>query len=346
MKTYDPKNYRAEVKLLGKRLFKMAIDWSHSGHLPASKSAAYAIIDDLKGCKKFATKKARHEATDRIMSIAQDIHEQRRIGKVRLWSYNNPGNDRSQILGHKSIARLPLSSLDTRRVNRRERLILAAAQGQIESYSGDTTTTIHYGEPAAETATARGEQYSRSCTYAKTDCSHHITVAPDWFTRVHLRGLDSIDGMLTLDADPIDSDGYTVYRASWLRSKGKRLSAEHGFIAIGDNGAAHARTESGAKAILTRRANEIRYTRHERKIRQQLAEMQLNGYADIIVSIGDSLAAGNCRAGTEQFRDRHFSGRDTATIEEVLSVESMRGLAINACLRAIRRAKIDHATAA
>jgi len=100
-------------------------------------------------------------------------------------------------------------------------------------------------------------------------------------------------------------------------------------------------TAAGAKAVLTRRANEDRYNRHEHKIRAALNEMQLNGYAQIIVSIGDSLAAGNCRSGTEQFCDRHFSGRTTATIEEILSVRSvMRGPAINACLRAIRGAKI------
>jgi len=92
--------------------------------------------------------------------------------------------------------------------------------------------------------------------------------------------------------------------------------------------------------ISTHTNEKIRYTRHEHKTRIALQEMQLNGYAQIIVSIGDSLAAGNCRSGTEQFCDRHFSGRTTATIEEILSVRSvMRGCAINACLRAIRSSK-------
>lgn len=322
---YDPKNYLADVKRLGKRLFKMAHEWSYN--CPNTIKEREKQASACKRRKKFGTKKALIEATKAMEIIARSMTDCR---LARPWCPTTQGRT------------LPAGTLAERAKRRREKLILDAAHGQIESYSGDTTTTIHYGAPDASTATGYGEQYSRSCTYAKTDCSHHITVAPDWFTRVHLRGLARVDGLLTLAAEPVDAEGYTVYRASWLRSKGKRLTAEHGYIAIGEHGAAHAKTESAAKSILTRRANEIRYTRHERKIRAALHEMRLNGYAQIIVSIGDSIAAGNCRAGTEQFRDRHFPGRTTATIEEVLSVESMRGLAINACLRAIRRAKIDH----
>jgi len=327
---YDPKNYRRDVKRLGKRLFKMAHEWSYN--CPNTIKERESQVAACKCRKKFATKKALIEATKSMEIIARSMIESRLANRSRPWSLSSPTQKRS----------LPAGTLAERAKLRRQRLILDAAHGQIESYSGDTTTTIHYGEPDASTATGYGDKYSRSCQYTKTDASHHITVATDWFTSVHLRGLARVDGLLTLDAEPVDAEGYTVYRASWLRSKGKQLSAEHGYIAIGEHGAAHAKTESGAKSILTRRANEIKYSRHERKIRTALHEMRLNGYAQIIVSIGDSIAAGNCRAGTEQFRDRHFPGRTTATIEEVLSAESMRGLAINACLRAIRRAKIDH----
>ena len=320
---YDPKNYRRDVALLGKRLFKMAHQWSYN--FPHTIQERRAQVATCKSRKKFATKKALIEATKSMEIIARSMIDSR---IARPWA---PTTQKRS---------LPAGTLVERAKRRRERLILDAAQGQIESYSGNTTATIHYGEPAAETATSRGEQYSRSCTYVKTDCSHHITVAPDWFASVHLRGISRVDGLLTLAAEPVDAEGYTVYRASWLRSKGKRLAAEHGFIAMEGHRVAHARTESGAKAILTRRANEIKYSRNEHKIRTALHEMRLNGYAQIIVSISDSIAAGNCLAGTEQFRDRHLPGRTTATIEEILSVDSMRGLAINACLRAIRRAKI------
>jgi len=316
---YDPKNYHAHVALLGKRLFKMAIQWSYN--YPHTVQDRKDQVSACKSRKKFATKKALIEATKVMEIIARSMTESR---IARPWS---PATQKRT---------LPAGTLVERAKRRRERLILDAAHGQIESYSGVTTTTIHYGAPDASTTTGYGEKYSRSCQYAKTDASHHITVAPDWFASVHLRGLSRINGRLTLAAEPVDAEGYTVYRASWLRSKGKRLSVVHGYIAIGDHGAAHGRTAAGAKAVLTRRANEDRYNRHERKIRAALHDMQLNGYAQIIVSIGDSIAAGNCGGGTEQFCDRHFPGRTTATIEEILSVGSRRGFAINACLHAIR----------
>ena len=320
---YDPKNYRRDVTLIGKRLFAMAHEWSRD--YPHTILERNSQVAACKRRKRFGTRKELIEATKVMEAIAKSIIESR---IARPWS---PATQKRT---------LPAGTLVERAERRRERLILEAAHGQIESYSGNTTTTIHYGAPDASTTTGYGEKYSRSCQYAKTDCSHRITVATDWFASVHLRGLSRVNGRLTLAAEPVDAEGYTVYRASWLRSKGKRLTAEHGYIAIGEYGGAHARTESGAKGILTRRANEIRYTRHEHKIRTALQEMQLNGYAQIIVSVGDSIAAGNCGGGTEQFCDRHFPGRTTATIEEILSVGSRRGFAVNACLRAIRRAKI------
>lgn len=330
-------NYKQLIKLIGKKLFAKAISWSHND-MPQSKNALRLRIDSIKGRKTWPTKKATYEHAEIVLELAKSIRKTRQS----RYKHRAPRGHRSALLGHPEPALLPPGTLIERAKRRKHQLILIAASAQLKDYSGQTKICISTGSPSAETKTFKGEQYSRRCTYHQTDAVHTIAVPANWYTCVYRRGLDRVDDMLTLNAEPVDSDGYTIYKASWMRRKGKRILAENGYIAIGENGSAHAKTESGAKAILTRRANEFKHTRHEAHIRHALHEMRLSGYADVVVTISDSLCAGNCKPGTLEFRDRHFPNRNFATVTEVLAVGSMRELAINACLRAIRRAKIDH----
>ncbi|QNN21767.1 hypothetical protein HED60_05605 [Planctomycetales bacterium ZRK34] len=78
------------------------------------------------------------------------------------------------------------------------------------------------------------------------------------------------------------------------------------------------------------------------------------GYEDVTVTFGDSYAAGNCRPGTDEFRDRLFGDdREAATIGEIRdaigdygedvvlrNVELIRQFAA-ACYVAIRRQRRD-----
>lgn len=321
------KNYISITNKIGKKLFMEAVRWSREG-TPDTKKARLEAVQAIKGRKRMPTKKMEAETAEYMANLSTEMRTARRSHRA----------DRRDITPAPIVERVKL---------RRERLILEGSIRQRDSYSGETMTTILTGKPNAYTTTSAGDQYSRSCKYRMTDAEHVITVPSDWYRSVYKRGLARIDGMMTLSAEPVDADGYTVYRAVWIRSKGKQLTAQHGYIAIDpEHGAAHAATEAAAKGLLTRRANEARLARHEAKIRADLQDMHLNGYASITVTIGDSIAAGNCKPGTFEFRDRHFPGRDSATVEEVLGVDSMRSMAINACLRAIRRAKASHQEAA
>lgn len=62
-----------------------------------------------------------------------------------------------------------------------------------------------------------------------------------------------------------------------------------------------------------------------------------------MVSIEDSINAGNCHSGTQAFRDRYFLGRDSASVREILEAAGHLGerrLAIAACLAALRRRRL------
>jgi hypothetical protein len=340
MEVYNPRQYARDVSLLGRRLFKLAVSWSRldeSGYLrkPTSKKGRLEAVLACKGAKKFKTKKQASEAAERMGDIADAMSQSRAARRRGRILPKGGRNYRSFMLGENCIPILPTGTLEERKLRRRKALIILASAHQRPEYSGETRTEILYGKPSARTVTCRGEKYGGYSPYKKTDATHKITVHPEWFQRVHLRGLDSVGGMLTLDAEPYSEGGYTVYKATWLRSKNKRLHEEKGYIALGASGAAHAKTAAGAKALLTRRKTESRNSRVEAKIRSVLSDLPSSEYDNVQVRVADSIAAGNCRSGTMEFRDKHFPGRDSASVREILDVKSMRSLAVNACLRAV-----------
>ena len=71
--------------------------------------------------------------------------------------------------------------------------------------------------------------------------------------------------------------------------------------------------------------------RHEEAAREALARDEkfrelLERHADIELSIEDSLAAGNCRPGTDEFVNRFFPGRTTASVKELARFVSVWGV--------------------
>ena len=351
----EPQQYRDTIKKIGKVYFALAVKWGRGEGLPGSEDSiphtiadALRLMDTRRDGKKYRTKKAKREAAEQVLHTAQHVRRRRlmspavRKGFIPRERYIMPRGERSSILGSNHVATLPEGSLRERADNRIKSYLLYFLRRFAPSYSGSTHYVTSIGDfPDAGTSTERGEQYSKRCTFRKTDATHHIQVKKDYWHKVVRRGLVLLDNLLTLDLDLLeekDSSGYTVYGAVWARVCGKRIIPEKGYIAVNENcQTAHASTPRGALAVLTRRANEERFRHLSRKIREKLETRRLNGYADIEVTLQDSYRAGNCRPGTKAFRDQHFPGRESARIEEVLSVNSQRALAINACLQAIKR---------
>lgn len=63
----------------------------------------------------------------------------------------------------------------------------------------------------------------------------------------------------------------------------------------------------------------------------------LQKYADLVVTIEDSLAAGNCESGTMQWVAQHLPGRRSATIGELLSFDDMKATLTRLCRFVVRR---------
>jgi hypothetical protein len=228
-----------------------------------------------------------------------------------------------------------------------------AAAKRGESYSGETDFSAKWTDspiPSAATYTEKGDQYSRSCTYRKTDASHVVNLSPEWSVLLAERGdvaeLSARDGM---DLIGWHADG----RACWVKTKGKAIIAEQGYIAQfgtvlyhstktqaeADKGLARklaamrAEWESQAEA----RANAAKWAKDERRARL-IARL-----CDVSATIGDALALGFCRPGIEAFQSQHGIG-DTAPLRALLATGNAS--AVRLALAVARKVRRNEALAA
>jgi hypothetical protein len=197
-----------------------------------------------------------------------------------------------------------------------------------ENYSGETTRAVRWTPcpfPKAETSTDKGGQYSRGCTYRKTDASHVVSLSPEWAVllaeREDLAVLSERDGLPLIG---IHQDG----RACWIKTKAKGITSEVGWIAHFGATCYHSTTsqkaaEQGlAKKLASQRAfwasaaearkNAAQYAKDERRARL-IARL-----CNVSATIADAIALGYCRPGIEAFQSQHHIG-DSAPLRALLA---------------------------
>lgn len=336
-------------KEAGERLFRLVIQDTYIYYnMPAS--TLDAIIRSP-GLKK-NTFKRRRELVSEIRKLRKEginARERRRAGDWRTRFHirrGNPvilpdGTPKDRLPAYRS-AKWRNSTAPLRQD---VEYALSATRYDTRTIDGADSFTDVTGEAWAE----KGDAYSRSCTFRKTYANYRIKIPADWRRTVHDIGLTKIHGLITLAALPVETDneGEEIWRAKWLRkSAGFSFKCEDGFIVRRDGEITHGSTIAAARSNLTRRDNQKRLDQHETEVRRKLEHMQLNGYAIIPVTLGDSKRAGNCEAGTLAFRDRHFPGQDSAPVKDVLEAAERtneKRFAIAAAWQAIRRT--NHVTA-
>lgn len=233
---------------------------------------------------------------------------------------------------------------------------------------GGNSYLILPGSPSASSATKRVR--SKHGNWSGTDCDFLIRVQADWSRQVEHRRLAVLDGLVTISANKC---GDNVYLASWIRQgRGLAIYAEHGWIAVdGDHSFHSTKSAKAATAGLRRKINaqsipqdeldarrakrqeasESRKRRIAERLIARLAKYDLSDIGHVVVHRDDSLKAGNCEPGTDQFVAKIGLG-ESATIAEISAriatnpVEAARYAATTtgkqffaACLIAIRRDK-------
>jgi len=162
-----------------------------------------------------------------------------------------------------------------------------------------------------------------------------LTVARDWFAMP--AWLRCVDGLHTLAAErrpELEKQGSeTVFEAAWVVYDATAVRVERGFILAheidGVRHTAHGISPRGCRASITRSRTDVGGGRLRRPIPEELG--------DIVVSVDDSLNAGNCSTGTYSWVNRFFPGRSSATIRELLAADPGNRKLERACIYALKR---------
>lgn len=147
-----------------------------------------------------------------------------------------------------------------------------------------------------------------------------LTAPTTWRTRVQRAGLAMIDGMLTLDAAPIEASGCELYAATWLvQGRGTTTTAARGYIARADGAAYHGATIDQALTGLTKKRRELQFVA---RVADPAELIKLaSQHAATPVTLGDARAVGACEYGIKSWCNAvgidYEAGR--TTLGEVLS---------------------------
>jgi len=157
-----------------------------------------------------------------------------------------------------------------RKTERLVSAVKAAADGlyrvsQSRWAGGDHTTVVLIGEQRWTSAVggdsavgAAGEshrEWSKNGKWSGTSSKHIFQVRSNWIQAVHARGLAVCDGMLTLDARPVQGIGPELYEAAWVeQGRGVALNLVRGYLARVGQITYHARTARAALDGVQRKA--------------------------------------------------------------------------------------------
>jgi len=162
------------------------------------------------------------------------------------------------------------------------------------------------------------KEWSSNGRWSGCDAYFTINVAPDWQKSVFdIPGLTTAGGMLTTHAIFVQEN---LWQASWVKqSIGFKIKTESGFIAQLPEGEwLHGKTlnaiEKQLKAKLAAKAKELSHRQITKLSAQDLSKL----YGDVVITVQDSINAGNCRTGTEHWCNLHMDGRTSARISEII----------------------------
>lgn len=132
---------------------------------------------------------------------------------------------------------------------------------------------------------------------AKED--HHKAIVPrQWLSRVCWRGLAVVDGMMTLDAAPLEGapKGVELYAARWVvQGRGYQACSVSGYIARSSRAAFHGESPKAALRGLKRKEANAAWVAALKDF-GSLAELVAR-YAHLTVRIADARAIGACEYG-------------------------------------------------
>ena len=267
-----------------------------------AKSRLLGGIDTLNPWKTEASHAALDEYATRLKSCIEAEEKWReRDSKSRLWAEQHVTT---------------LTEFVRRQIQHETAL---QRSGKVEFLIRWTTAA----RPYTQTMSSSGEQYSRRCTYRKTDATHIVRLSPEWAAEWTQEEADASmrDGLALVG---LKSDR----QACWLEIKGRQLSVTQGWFVVDGPNSYHStdslqHAQKGlAKKIAAwqkREEGRVKFWREVRDYRKMQRRVSLvarlcNG---IKASIADAKELGFCDVGIQQFKNRFGIG-DEATLPELV----------------------------
>jgi hypothetical protein len=241
MKTPNP-----HLKKLGKKLFLIAVEFSRFTEDHSKK----AIIESVKACK--GRKKMSLE--DAAFAVVECINECNKARSVRIWrkagrtvlaprpsqySRTRP----MDIFIKKHASRVPLISVrlscfKAKKLEDRKRAIIRKIPFRTANAGTHSVSMQFTNNPELvkfDGGSSKGERYSRSCKFRKTDSSWNIVLPETWESQIDaLPQLHhaNIDGMFIIQCNPIAAT-YPEYHFRVkvaVQKNGFSVGVEDGFI--------------------------------------------------------------------------------------------------------------------
>ena len=294
-----------------------------------------------------AATKAAHDA-ERLTAAIAHGHRESAISALDISLASREAATKAAAL----FAKIPPTRRDLARATKTKAEALGKAAAALgERYSGETDYAVKWAaSPSAATGTAKGDQYSRGCTYRKTDAFHVVNLSPEW--AILLAEREDVATLSARDGLPLigwHADG----RACWVRTKGKAITEEIGWIShfgatcyhstasqkVADQGLAKKLASERAfwASAAEARKNAAQWAKDERRARL-IARL-----CNVSATIADAREMGYCTPGIEAFQSHHHIG-DSAPLRALLSTGNPS--AVRLALAVARKVRRTEAVAA
>lgn len=352
--------YTTHAPIIGRRLWALAI--ARSRDLPDTQAKREATIKACRGRKQIISgSRSVRVAREAVEAAAADIRTARRerahrraVAHLGYTPTHWPPRSGTQK-PPRERALLPSGTLEERLQQRTAALLYAASPLREGAAGGTVYRVVLTRDPAAvryrtEIHTNRDTYQGRYKGWVAREDHHSVTAPHGWLVRVHKRGLAEIDGLLTLDAAPLDHapQGIRLYAAVWAeQGRGYEVHTRRGVIALADDGTAyHGRDLDQALRGLARKLTGRRLSAEWAALAAASIDRfraAVAPHADLQVRVSDARAIGACEYGIRQWCAQ--VGLDyeagAATLAEVLAGYERHSApeARAAIIHALRRAR-------
>lgn len=181
-------------------------------------------------------------------------------------------------------------------------------------YSGKVSHLVHFSNVSgAGTVTGDGGKYSRSCQYSKTSADHNVTFNYDnahiLKQNEELVNMSARDYLYLIELVPLKSG---TFKATWVRTKGKQIVSEWGWVAKMGDIMYHSTTSEEHCMSALKRKFKIAKTQSREAVMSRIQNAETLKLADI------RKITGWCQAGCKEWLARHMDGKTSAKREEVI----------------------------